>query len=86
MKKEEIIEKLKAGIKLFMYKRFRTSGNSFTSKVLPGDVITFEFADRTKVHHTTGKSLLKNGLVTRGSSEKTLGGTKVELIFVPESI
>lgn len=81
MTTEEVINKILKGDKLFQYKSFRMSGQSFNSKVLPGNTITYKFEDNTRVHHSIGKSLLKKGILIKGSSSKTLGGWQIELLL-----
>lgn len=77
----EVIEKMKLGAKLFQSKSFKMSGQSFNSKVLPGNTIRYKLEDGTQVHHTIGNAMVKNKLVKRGESSKTIGGTSTELIL-----
>lgn len=79
MKKEDIIEKMRQGAKLYQMVSFMHAGMSFSSKVTRKNYTTYHFEDGTRIHHMTGNSLMKSGLVEKGSSERTLGGTKYEL-------
>lgn len=80
-KKDDIIEKMKTGIKLFQLKSFVSPSGSLNlkGKVSRKDFISYSMDDGTKVHHKTGDSILKSGLVEKGTSERTLGGTKTEI-------
>lgn len=81
-KSQEIIDKLVAGEKLFEYKSFKMSGNSLTSKILPGHTFRYKFEDGTKVHFATINALRKKGLLKKGNWSKTLGGGCTELIYI----
>ena len=80
-KKDDIIEKMKNGIKLFQLKSFVSPSGSLNlkGKISRKDFISYSMSDGTKVHHKTGESILKSGLVEKGASERTLGGTKTEI-------
>ncbi len=80
----EVIEKMKSGTKLFEYKSFKMSGQSFTSKVLPGTTIRYSLEDGIRVHHSIIKSMVKSRKIGRGTSFKTLGGTCVELVLAKD--
>jgi hypothetical protein len=81
MKKEDIIEKIRQGAKLYQMVSFiKPSGPLNLNKpVSRKNYTTYFFEDGTRVHHMTGNSLMKSGLVEKASSERTLGGTKYEL-------
>lgn len=81
MKQEEVLQKIQSGIKLYQMVSFINSRASFTAKIERGkEYISYSFSDNTVLHHITGKSLIKKGILKRGESTRTLGGTKYELI------
>lgn len=81
MKSEQVIEKMKTGCKLFRMKTFVPAGNTLrlSAPISKKDRVYFYFEDGTKIHHLTGKSMTKSGLIKPGDSERTLGGTKTEM-------
>lgn len=82
MKKADVIDKMKAGCKLFRMKTFIPAGNSLslTKKIDRGkDRVYYFFEDNTSVHHMIAKSLAKDRVIEPGDSERTLGGTRTEM-------
>lgn len=81
MKKDEVINKMRQGAKLYQMVSFiKSSGPmSLNKPVSRKNYTTYYFEDGTTIHHMTGNSLMKSGLVEKASSERTLGGTKYEI-------
>lgn len=80
MKREEAIEKIKNGSKLIQYSSFVKAGQSFSSPIKRGPNTIRYSLDGIQIHHKTGESIVKSGLVVKDSSThaRTLGGTSVE--------
>lgn len=83
---EELIAKLKAGVTLTRLKSFVKPGASLNlnTSVSRKDYFYYTMSDGSDVHHLTIKSMISKGLmkIDTSSAERTIGGTKANLVLV----